>query len=277
MAQDLGLDTALTELGNLTGNATGWASRVQSILDSLAESSGNPWGSAALKDTGTASGDIPLLGAGGLLARERLPAASETEAGILEIASNAEMVAGTDNTRVITPLRLQEKVATTTQRGLVRKATTAERDAGTSSEAVASIADANHIAFAKARNLGLAGEAIANSSGGTSLSFSHNITDAEFLLVGWEEQNVVESEFVPGHHYVRSQYTMSSMVPLDSITFGQFTANHEHEAGYIRLLADEDSRDLGIFATDGQPSTSLKFRAYKSNIRLTGVIAFGAP
>lgn len=61
-----------------------------------------------------------------------VPAASETVAGIAEIATTAEVNTGTDNTRIVTPAKLAAYVpaASTTIVGKTRLATTAEAEAG---------------------------------------------------------------------------------------------------------------------------------------------------
>ena len=53
-------------------------------------------------------------------------AASDTVAGIVELATDAETQTGTDATRAVTPAGLQSKVASTTALGIVELATTAE-------------------------------------------------------------------------------------------------------------------------------------------------------
>lgn len=59
------------------------------------------------------------------------PYASETNAGITEIATTAEAQAGTDNSRILTPAGLQQVTATTERKGVAEIATTAEAQAGT--------------------------------------------------------------------------------------------------------------------------------------------------
>lgn len=60
-----------------------------------------------------------------------LPAASETVAGVVELATNAEAQTGTDTTRAITPANLAAVTATETRAGVVELATSAEAIAGT--------------------------------------------------------------------------------------------------------------------------------------------------
>jgi hypothetical protein len=66
--------------------------------------------------------------------------ATETTAGIAEVATNAETLAGTSDTVVVTPLKLQymidNKGATTSAKGTVELATNAETITGTDTERV---------------------------------------------------------------------------------------------------------------------------------------------
>ena len=57
--------------------------------------------------------------------------ATETVAGIAELADQAETDAGTDDLRIVTPLKLETRQSTTILTGLARRATQAEVDAGT--------------------------------------------------------------------------------------------------------------------------------------------------
>lgn len=58
-------------------------------------------------------------------------AATEMVAGIVELATGAEVQTGTDTTRAITPAGLAARTATDTRTGLIELATTAEAAAGT--------------------------------------------------------------------------------------------------------------------------------------------------
>lgn len=58
-------------------------------------------------------------------------AASETATGVVELATDAETITGTDTTRVVTPANIQAKVASDTAKGIVELATTAETTTGT--------------------------------------------------------------------------------------------------------------------------------------------------
>ncbi len=59
------------------------------------------------------------------------PYASETNAGIAEIATASEAQAGTDNTRILTPASMQSVTATTGRKGVVQLATNSEATTGT--------------------------------------------------------------------------------------------------------------------------------------------------
>lgn len=60
--------------------------------------------------------------------------ASETAPGIVEIATTAEAQAGTSNSVVLTPVRLQDVTATETRAGVVELATDSEAQTGTDTE-----------------------------------------------------------------------------------------------------------------------------------------------
>lgn len=59
------------------------------------------------------------------------PTASTSQAGIVELATDVETIAGTDSTRAVTPFGLTSRVATTTTSGLVSMATPPEVVTGT--------------------------------------------------------------------------------------------------------------------------------------------------
>ena len=70
MPTDLNLDNDLDEVKNLGANATGWATKVESLLTKAFKAAQNPFGSAATKDiaTGTgvgAAGKLPPIGSDG--------------------------------------------------------------------------------------------------------------------------------------------------------------------------------------------------------------------
>ena len=57
--------------------------------------------------------------------------ASATAAGIVELATDAETITGTDAVRAVTPAGLQAKVASATAKGIVELTTDAEAKTGT--------------------------------------------------------------------------------------------------------------------------------------------------
>jgi hypothetical protein len=59
------------------------------------------------------------------------PPATETVKGVAEIATTAEAQAGTDDTRILTPKKLQDVTSTETRKGVVELATVAEVQTGT--------------------------------------------------------------------------------------------------------------------------------------------------
>ena len=123
MAVDLGLNTLIAAVKNLPGNATGFADNVIAVLESFkSDDSNNNFGSAALKDVGVESGDVPELTVGGKLVSERLPGASTTQKGAVQLASAEQANALTDTTAALTPGTLP--VASPTQHGVVELANT---------------------------------------------------------------------------------------------------------------------------------------------------------
>ncbi len=66
-----------------------------------------------------------------LIANIRATLATETAAGTAEIATTAETNTGTDDARMVTPLKLSGRTATETRTGIAEIATTAETNTGT--------------------------------------------------------------------------------------------------------------------------------------------------
>lgn len=85
---------------------------------------------AALSHTHAASQVTDFNTAADARVNALVPAASETGAGKIEIATAAEIQAGTDTTRAVTPAGLQQLTPLTTRAGVVATATQAEVDAG---------------------------------------------------------------------------------------------------------------------------------------------------
>lgn len=93
-----GIDTKIAVAENITGTDAGWADAVTQVLVLLKELN-NLLGSAALVNTGTSAGNIPLLGAGGLLATSLLNATATggaaTDAGKVALLNSAGQLAST--------------------------------------------------------------------------------------------------------------------------------------------------------------------------------------
>lgn len=73
MATDLGLDALLSAVTSKGAADTRWQTAVRAFLDAALLSTGNPFGTAALKESGDLAGQVPVLGAGGKLAASLVP------------------------------------------------------------------------------------------------------------------------------------------------------------------------------------------------------------
>jgi len=81
-----------------------------------------------------------------------ISAASDTAVGVVELATSAETITGTDATRAVTPAGLQAKTTSETVLGLVELATVAEAVTGTdTARAITAAGLAAHVAQPKAR------------------------------------------------------------------------------------------------------------------------------
>jgi len=90
--------------------------------------------------------------------------ASETVKGIVELATSAEVITGTDTVRAVTPAGLQSKVASQSALGIVELLTDAEYVTGTDTTRALTAA------VARSKNL-VAGTAV-DSTSGTSIDFT---------------------------------------------------------------------------------------------------------
>jgi len=82
---DTNITAPLGRLRALTAGATSFASDIVSLL-TAAFGTSNPFGTAATRDTGTAEGNVPLLGAGGRIEPSLLPTATATDRGAVLLA-----------------------------------------------------------------------------------------------------------------------------------------------------------------------------------------------
>lgn len=83
---------------------------------------------------GPVTGEATVDGSADVAMQTAVVAATDAQSGLVELATSAETVAGTDAARAVTPAGLASLTATTSRRGLVELATDAEVDAGTDVE-----------------------------------------------------------------------------------------------------------------------------------------------
>jgi len=83
---------------------------------------------------GPVTGEVMLDGSADVAMQTAVLAATDGQSGLVELATGAETVAGTDGARAVTPAGLASLTATTSRRGLVELATDAEVNAGTDAE-----------------------------------------------------------------------------------------------------------------------------------------------
>jgi len=86
---------ALTALSGVTGGAVTFADRVVAVINEVFGAS-NPFGTAATRDTGTAEGNVPVLGADGNIANTVLPLAATDRAGLVRVAPSLDGAATGD-------------------------------------------------------------------------------------------------------------------------------------------------------------------------------------
>ena len=137
-------------------------------------------GTTALAAGDIASGAVCVVVYDGtqfqLVSARVVSAASDTVAGVVELATNAEAQTGTDTARAVTPAALASVTATETRAGLVELATTAEAQTGTDT------ARAITPATMKASQI-VAGTAVDLSSGSP--------TEAAFSVPSWAKKITV--------------------------------------------------------------------------------------
>ena len=106
MPTQLNLNDEVAAAEAVTGSSTGWATKVLEALRAGFHSTVNPFGSAAVRNAGSAAGEVPLVGTGNRLAAAVLPNATESAPGVAELATVAEAAAGTRGDVAVTPAGL---------------------------------------------------------------------------------------------------------------------------------------------------------------------------
>ena len=86
---DLNVQTEIDALNSTTGGATTFASRVIAVLNKVVGTA-NPFGTASLRDAGTAEGELPPLLADGTLPESVIPVAGENVKGGVVLATNID-------------------------------------------------------------------------------------------------------------------------------------------------------------------------------------------
>lgn len=144
-----------------------------------------------------------------------IPDASTTVKGIVELATNAETITGTDTTRAITAAGLQAKVASDTALGIVELATNAETITGT--DTTRAITPAN----LRAASLAL-GQTWQNVSGSRALNTTYTNSTGKSIAV------VIS---------VQPSASGNTTLVLDGVTYGQaISASTATIVGSITLI-----------------------------------------
>ena len=164
------------------------------------------------------------------------PAASDTEAGIIEIATAVEANALSDTTRAVTPGRIP--LATDTQRGVIEIATAAEQETGTdTTRAVTPGRQHAHPSAAKWW------ACVRFPSGSPVLTTSYNVTSITDTATGRLQVNIA------------TNFSSADWVPCVTITFGATTGSacavpvvHNVSAGTVELHCRQVTAFPTVFA-----------------------------
>ena len=164
------------------------------------------------------------------------PAASDTEAGIIEIATAVEANALSDTTRAVTPGRIP--LATDTQRGVIEIATAAEQETGTdTTRAVTPGRQHAHPSAAKWW------ACVRFPSGSPVLTTSYNVTSITDTATGRLQVNIA------------TNFSSADWVPCVTITFGATTGGscavpvvHNVSAGTVELHCRQVTAFPTVFA-----------------------------
>jgi hypothetical protein len=136
--------------------------------------------------------------------------ASETVAGIAELATTAETNAGTDDARIVTPAKLAGRTATETRTGIIEIATQSETDAGAD--------DARAVTPAKLANYsGLGSGGSADLEGLSDVDLTSPATDDGLFYNGAEFVNKRWPSRYPAPAAVSSSGTVSDASPVEHV------------------------------------------------------------
>ena len=164
------------------------------------------------------------------------PAASDTEAGIIEIATAVEANALSDTTRAVTPGRIP--LATDTQRGVIEIATAAEADA--LSDTTRAVTPGRQHAHPSAAKWWAC---VRFPSGSPVLTTSYNVTSITDTATGRLQVNIA------------TNFSSADWVPCVTITFGATTGGscavpvvHNVSAGTVELHCRQVTAFPTVFA-----------------------------
>lgn len=74
MPANLGLDASIDALIAVPPTGTDWPAKFVALIEAALKSTSNPFGSAAVRSSGTSAGTVPVLGTGGKLDRSTIGA-----------------------------------------------------------------------------------------------------------------------------------------------------------------------------------------------------------
>ena len=166
----------------------------------------------------------------------RIPLATDTQRGVIEIATAAEADALSDTTRAVTPGRIP--LATDTQRGVIEIATAAEQETGTdTTRAVTPGRQHAHPSAAKWW------ACVRFPSGSPVLTTSYNVTSITDTATGRLQVNIA------------TNFSSADWVPCVTITFGATTGSacavpvvHNVSAGTVELHCRQVTAFPTVFA-----------------------------
>jgi hypothetical protein len=202
---------------------------------------------------GPVTGEVALDGSADVAIQTTVLAATDAQSGLVELATGAETVAGTDAARAVTPAGLATLTATTSRRGLVELATDAEVDAGTDAERAVTPAGVKRRIDTRATTTRtiIAGNGL---TGGGDLAADRTLTLGTPGTLSGSTPNAVTAE----------SHTHAILVATDAVTgvvelatsaetiAGTDAARAVTPAGLASLTATTSRRGLVELATDAE-------------------------